>query len=221
MSQDTLNQMLTDEQVDQAVRGELDHPVLALMDRLAPQLEDYVAGTPGHEDNAVSNAYIQDNFGFFAEGVDQLGEYSLGPTDIIAIWSKAEQVGLSNYATYSMVRTLGSKFASQGLTNPIWDGIASKLFSDSDFLDGALARSEDVETFRAGLDKVRESTKAIGAYRRTLGSTPEDVVEFMRDGGNIDDFEMKEPTSPHFNLLGRIGENFANGLMPMYTDIAK
>ena len=225
MSEKTLEQSLSAEDVDHAVRRKsIDHPVLALLDQLAPQIRDYNDRKPKTDDNQEAQRYVRENFGFFVDGVEQLGQYSLEPLEIIAIWSRIDELGLRLYTRYEAAQALGVKYASLPLTEPAWDRITTKIFLTRYLPEEAGACKEDVATFIKRLDQIRSGLKKIGLYS-TGGMSMQEFIDGVKSGTLSEEEQQRvinhQKALPHSRLLGEIGENFINGLLVVRLQASK
>lgn len=216
MTQKSLEISLTDEEVEKAVKREgIEHPILTLFEEFTPQLQKYIKGKPATDDNSVAQSYVRNNLRFLAEAVEtHVGGYSLKPLEIISIWSKATELGMTNYDLYRLAAITGIKFASMGLLNPVWNNLVTKYFATGKFPKEIFDRKEDVAFFRSRLDIVRENVGVIDKYKAGDGPTIEEYVASLKAGKEIDISNIKK--KPYDDLLGRIHENFGNGLIPIY-----
>ena len=219
MVQDTLEQSLSAEDVDHAVRREsIDHPVLTLLDNLLPHIRNYNERLPKTDNNREAQRYVRENFGFFVDGVEQLGQYGLEPLEIIAIWSRIDEIGLRLYTRYEAATALGVKYASLPLTDPTWDRITTKIFLTRYLPEEAGACKEDVATFIERLDQIRSGLKKIELYS-TGGMSMQEFVDGVKSGTLSGEEQQRvinhQKALPHSRLLGEIRENFINGLVPV------
>ncbi|MBL7055439.1 hypothetical protein ISS07_00840 [Candidatus Woesearchaeota archaeon] len=227
MSQEISDKVLSIEEVEKSVAREgVEHPLLTILDELTPQFQKYFAERPETNEPSTANDYIKNNLGFFAEAIDQTADYNLEPLDLIAIWSKAEEIGMSRYDTTEMSGMIAAKYAAQGLKDPAWKNMASKNLKSSDLSSDALNRSDDVVVFRSRLEQVSASVDALDEYRSADGSASvSDVIAYMNTPGNtIEGWKAQakeKSTQPHEEFLGRITENFGNGMTVLYMNTSK
>ena len=117
--------VLTQEQVAQAEkRIGITHPVISTLRAQRPRIlelnEERFKLSNAQEDNA----FVANNFGFLADAIEAVGDFSLEPLDIVAIWGEADEMRIHGYALVMMV---SSTYAIQGLENPVWKGLPRHL----------------------------------------------------------------------------------------------
>ena len=77
---------LTREQIERAARREgVQHPVISVLDGYAPRLAQFNEGYSRAQDR---QSFTRANLGFLADAVEEAGDFSFGPLNIVAIWSK-------------------------------------------------------------------------------------------------------------------------------------
>ena len=176
--------------------------------------------------NQEQQRYIGEHYGFFADALVEAGPYTMEPTDIIAIWSRAREV-FSGYHRYALAGMVASAYAIQGLDNPDWKRFPRHYLGTSELPSEVVGDKEGLGHVMGRLDEIGESLDELNVY---VYGTKESGMEMgaklgarMRDGDTEAEAELnkliamqKERQTP---ILGEIHENFGNGFTPLYFPI--
>src|SRR3989338_9739207 len=219
--------LLTKDQVAQAEsRIGFTHPVLTVIEYNLPDIVQLAKGYSQIIDNQEQQRYIRRQYGFLADAIVEVGSYTMEPTDIIAIWSRAREV-FSGYHRYALAGMVASAYAIQGLDNPDWKRFPRHYLETSELPTEVLGDREGLENVMRRLDEIGESLDELNVY---VYGTKESGMEMgaklgarMRDGDTEAEAELekliameKERKTP---ILGEIHENFGNGFTPLYFPI--
>ena len=156
---------LTFKDVEDAVKllG-IKHSVLSLLENLEPQFLEYINNKPSLNCNSNEHQnYLKKNLGFFSKKIEKIEDYNLKPIELLAIYSKISNIGLRNYDFSNMFVTIGIKFASEGLKNPLWRNASSTVF-ESDVLPKGLKEDGEILQFKSRVDELGKMVYSIGAY---------------------------------------------------------
>ena len=171
---------LTKEQVDRASRRDgIAHPVIAVLEANEPQLaqlntEYFALGN----DVQGKQAYANSHYGFLADAIEDASEYSVGPLDLIAIWSKAMEVfpDGSPYQRYRLAGMIANTYSIQG--KPELKGIPRYYLENKGQLPHALASDKEAMTYVISrLTDVDRSHKEILNY---INGTYDSVVDLAK-----------------------------------------
>lgn len=208
-------QLLLDADVERAHRREgIEHPILALFEREEARLKGFMGEYQkvDPEDNQARQKYVRENFGFFADAAEQVGDFSFGPLEIIAVWSKVDETGLLLYPRYTMAGIVTVAY----VTMPVQTGEGMVRY----FVETGKAR-EDIlaaqkEIMRQRLRGVHSALDEIGFYRLGMRKGIGDLMQGIRTEEGMELFRKADENSkrsPLMEKLGEIGENFSNGLL--------
>jgi len=156
---------LTLKSVEEAVKIQsFKHSILLLLEKLEPKFQEYIYNKPllGCSSNEHQN-YLRENLGFFSKEVEKIEDYNLDSTELLAIYSKMFNIGLRNYDCSSMFVTIGIKFASKGLKNPLWSNAPSTVF-ESYILPEKLEEDREILQFKSRVDELGKMVKYISTY---------------------------------------------------------
>lgn len=209
--------VLTDENVLAAIRREgIKHPVLDIFEQYASQIEQFAQAYRQASAGRERHAYSKDHYGFFADAVEAVGEFSVEPLEIIAIWSKVHEFFIPRYDTAGI---FGCAYACATLTEPVWRGTPRYFLEQNEFPEEAVKRSDDVAVYQERLEQIGLRLRQIEVYRTGTELGFKDMAKALRDGNQevIAVFKQVEEREkrPEYHLLGEIHENFGNGLIPV------
>ncbi|OGH17942.1 MAG: hypothetical protein A2868_03340 [Candidatus Levybacteria bacterium RIFCSPHIGHO2_01_FULL_40_15b] len=218
---------LTVEQVARAERRDgVSHPVLSIIEQHLPTITQLTEEYSQITNNQEQQRYIGEHYGFFADALVEVGAYTMEPTNIVAIWSRAKEV-FSGYHRYALAGMVAGAYAVQGLDNPDWKRFPRHYLETSELPTEVLGDREGLEHAMRRLDEIGESLDELNVY---VYGTKESGMEMgaklgarMRDGDTEAEAELekliameKERKTP---ILGEIHENFGNGFTPLYFPI--
>lgn len=195
------------------------HPVISLIDKHLPTIMELNEGYALLTDNQEQQKYIRDHYGFFADSIVEALPFTLEPTDLISIWSRAQEV-FSGYHRYSLVTMISSAYAIQGLENPEWKKLPRHLLETGKLPDEVLHDSSGLLHIRKKVKEITESLNELDFYVYGMrGSALEYAAQLAkreRDGDTSAREELDRLVA-HQNkhatsTLGAIHENFGNGL---------
>lgn len=225
--------VLTKEQVERAVRREgVQHPVITVLEHYEPQIAQ-LKGYSAIKTNQGQQDYIDRNYGFLADAIEEAGDFSLGPLDLVAIWSKAMQVWPDNrYPRYSLAGMVSSSYGISGVPNPDdWRRFPRYWLEQSKLPKSVLQNQSGLSYVKRRLGEISRSIDEFDFYlygtRESPMETAAKLAKKARDGDKEAKIELdrliaqereveKQPTTP---LLNEIGENFGNGMITIRLDI--
>ena len=221
--------LLTKDQVAQAEsRIGFTHPVLTVIEYNLPAIVQLAKGYSQIIDNQEQQRYIRRQYGFLADAIVEVGSYTLEPTDLIAIWSRAREV-FSGYHRYALAGMVSSAFAVQGAENPEWRKFPRHYLETSQLPEGVARDQNGLLDVCSKLNHIRESLGEISFYvNGTRESAMSHAFELAKRGSNGDKeaeqeletliAHQKAHTTP---TLAEIYENFGNGFTPLYFPIQR
>lgn len=219
--------ILTAEQVATAEnrRGVI-HPVLAVIDHHLPTIARLHEGYAQITNNQEQQRFVSANYGFFADALVETGPYSLEPSELIVIWSRAREV-FSGYHRYSLAGMVSSAYAIQGAKNPEWRKFPRHYLETHELPEGVARDKSGLLHVQSRLDQVGESLEDISFYvYGTRKSAMSHAFQLAKRESEGDEEAKKELESliAHEKAhktptLGELHENFGNGYVPLYFPI--
>lgn len=108
---------------DQVMRAESrvgsTHPVLGVIDSQLPRILQLNQEFVPIMNSDKQQQFISERYGFMADALVEAGPFTLEPTDLLVIWSRAMEV-FSGYHRYALAGMLSGAYAIQGLEDPEW-----------------------------------------------------------------------------------------------------
>lgn len=214
-----MNDLLPQEAVQKAWSREgIENTVLDLLERHASQLKDVSDKYRSIEDNSERQRYGRDNLGFFADAIEKAGDFKLGSLEIIAIWSKVIEMGLS--MRYDVAGILGFGYATGEISNR--SGAVRHFLETSNYRADLLADETQKEVISRRLADLHRAVSEIEFYRIGMRVTMREMVDDLRSPtseGLLDQADENARKNPLTNQLGQLGENLGNGLMRVYQGL--
>lgn len=217
---------LTREQIERAARREgVYHPVISVLESYAPRLAQFNDGYSRAQDRQT---FTRTNFGFLADVVEGVGDFSLGPLDIVAIWSKALEI---IQPRYTFVGIVSSAYGISGVPTSGWKGLPRYWVERSELPNGVLRDKSGLLYVRSRFEEIGRSLSELNLYlygtRESATRRAFELAQRIQAGDKeaaeeweqikaFDAEREKESTTP---LLGEIRENFPNGLGPLGSRI--
>lgn len=205
---------LTTESIENAINSNgITHPVIKLIDSHASQMSQFLEGYHADMSNAERQTYVKQNYGFFADAVVELKDFSLEPLEIIAIWSKVEELEMPKYVT-AMV--LASAYAQAKFTNESWKDTTRYMLENGTVPESVSHLKQDIEIYKERVKQVHDNINLIDQYR--LQFYPAQNMETLSKVLQLEDKNKSSPNLevPCGDFLGRLRENWANGLAMIY-----
>lgn len=213
---------LTKEQIERAIAREgVYHPVISVMDSHADEISRFNQTYRAIENTQERERWGRSNLGFLADAIEKAGDFSMEPLDIVAIWSKTDEVGLRNgYALAGMVSTA---YCIQGVPTPGWTGLPRYYSENGDLPEGVMGDKTGLLYVNGRLSEINRSLDELDFYVYGTREEPmqltAELAKKEMDGDQeaatrLDQFIAyhKEHGNP---ILGRIHENFPNGLISL------
>jgi hypothetical protein len=214
---------LTQEQVARAeARIEFTHPVLSVIEQHLPAINSLQQDYSKIQDNQEQQRYIREHFGFLADAFVEAGPYTMTPTDIISIWSRAIEVFPSLYQRYRLAAMISNAYAIQGLDNPDWKRFP-RCYLETDKLPAEVTHDrKGIMYAKARFLDIRHSLDALVLYVYGTSNPMDQACALgtrLRDGDMTAQTELdklnayqEEHKTP---VLDEIGENFDNAIGPI------
>ena len=212
---------LTKEQIERATKREgVQHPVVSVLEYHEPriaQLKGYSTLTSNQE----QQDYIRKNYGFLGDALEEAGGFSLGPLDLVAVWSKALEIWSDNrYPRYRLAGMLATAYGIQG--RPDLKGLVRHYLETSKLLERIVRDKSGLILVRNRLDDIHTSLDELEFYVSGVkGSSMELAFQLAgkaRDGDEEARKQLnqliardKEYLTP---VLKELHENFGNGMVP-------
>lgn len=210
--------VLIREQIARAERREgVSHPVLSVIEQHLPTITHLAQGYSQIKDGLERQRYIKEHYGFLADALIEVGPYTMEPTDIIAIWSRATEV-FSMYHRYALAGVVSSAYAVYGMDNPVWTNFPRHYLETEQLPAGVASDREGLLHVKGRLDEIRENLGDLNLYmygNRSPVETARRLCLRIQDGDAEAEAEInrliafeKEHETP---VLVEIRENFGNG----------
>lgn len=220
--------VLTRAQVEAAERREgITHPVITILERKDGRLRELSSNFPS--DREAQQRYIKDNYGFLADSLEELGDFSVMSLDLVAIWSKVGE--FEYFPRYEFSAMFSTAFALAGVNRPEYRGFTRAIFKSEghDIPELLLRDKESLEVMSRRLDEISASLKELDYYVFGTYESPMSLAFDLagrKEKGDKDaaarlgelikrDEEFSTP------ILHELHENFGNGLVPIRLDISE
>lgn len=191
---------LTKEQVALAERREgVSHPVLNLLEKLKTEIAEGTLGS-------------------LADELEELDSFSLEPLELVAIWSKVGEVGISQRYAFAGMLTLAYALSKEIKTD--WKG-ATRFYLENGKLPQTIAKDVDaLKAIESGLGDIDENLGVLEFYRSGTSDAVSLASELARRviSGDREAFlrlqelrdRQKEYQTP---VVSQLRENFGNGML--------
>jgi hypothetical protein len=221
--------ILSGKQIARAERREgVSHPVLSVLEQHLPTIIQLNEGYSSLTDNQEQQRYIKKHYGFLADALVEAGPYTLEPTDLIAIWSRAQEV-FSGYHQQALAGMVSSVYAIQGAENSEWRKFPRHYLETSQLPEGVIKDKGGLLYVKSRLDQIGESLDDIDFY--TYGTRePRMTYAFnlAKRGSEGDEAAKKElerliahEKAHQTPVLEAFHANFRNGYIPLYFPIVR
>lgn len=200
------------------------HPVISVIDKHLPTIRNLNEGYALLTDNQEQQRYIEEHYGFFADALVEALPFTLEPTDLISIWSRAIEV-FSGYHRYALVGMVSRAYAIQGLENPEWKKFPRHYLETRELPEGVLKDKSGLLHVKSRFYEIVQSLNDLDFYVYGMkGSAFEYAGQLAKreKDGDITAKEELERLVAHQKAhttptLGELHENFGNGLIWSYT----
>lgn len=206
---------LTREQVEAAMH-DTSHPIVQVMLSMPDYFQKFREGYEKVEGNEAVWSFITENFSPLIQRLNQLQGFSMGPLDMISIWSrKLADFGESNYCGYKLAGTLGAVYGTRQTDQKWRDNVEKIILGGKVPEDLAIDRQSYLQ-FAKRLKEMAKGIAEIDFYRH---GTREPIPELVKASMNKHDTGARRRldrldswSSEHDSpLLAGLHENFANG----------
>lgn len=211
---------LTQVQIARAeTRVDFSHPVIVVLEAHGPQITRLNEGWKLFPD-ADQRGYIYSHMDFIANAVEDSGEFSLEPLDLVAVWSKAMEVFDSRYERYALARIVAVSYAIQGVENPAWRRSPRHFIENVQLPREALADRVGLQHVKSRLQEVVQSRNELIFYiHGTRGNAMQLGIELakrVKEGDAEAELQLNEfraYNAEHATpVLREIAENFSNSM---------
>ena len=217
---------LTKEQVERATRREgIQHPAITVLEYHSPRISQ-LRGYSAIKDNQEQQHYISRNYGFIGDALEEAGDFSLLPLDLVAIWSKAMEVWPDNrYPRYRFAGMLAAAYGIQRRSD--LKGLGRFYLETARLPDGLVRDKSGLVHISTRLDHIFAGLGELEFYVSGVkGSSMELAFQLAgkaRDGDEEARKQLdqliardKEYSTP---VLKELHENFGNGAVPLVMTI--
>lgn len=215
--------ILTREQVEAAERREgITHPIIDLLEKHEEYILDTNKKIPSAGSRDTFWGFYIDNFGFLADELEEIGEFSVEPLDLIAIWSKTLDL-FHDYQRYAFSRMLSAAYVLAG-NSGIDNKGATRFLLENDELPAYLLDDPKVlMAMRERFDIISRSLKDVDFYVNGIEESAITVASRLakleRDGDVEAGKRLQEMIDRQNEfltpVLDNLHENFGNGMVPL------
>lgn len=178
-------QPLSIDQIRSAEAGKIDHPVLTVLTRSVGILTSLHQENPGFRTTHEQQRFIQDNFGFLADAIEEAGDFPLTSLDMVAISSKARSLQLSDYERRAVARATSTTYgcAQLKLENPSWIGFPRRYLEAGRWPKQDLEDRHELQLFKERIVLVSEGINEL--YQLPFNKKTGGTVQACDDFGNV------------------------------------
>ncbi len=202
-------------------RVDFSHPILTVIDQHLPTISALNKEYEGIKDPREQQGFIATHYGFLGDAFVEANPFTLEPTDLIGIWSRAIEI-FPRYQRYSLATLLTCAYAVHDIANPAWKTLPRQLLETHDLPDGLADDPEGLWHIQNRFDEITESLTEIDAYLYGHGENPIFQAAELARKGQIGDMVAAEELDERitFNenrrspVLAEFRENFGNGFVP-------
>lgn len=211
---------LTKEQVLLAERRESTyHSVIDVLEYRTPQIAVFNRGYNKLTDNQEQQRFVKDNFGFLADDIGALDDFTLSPLELIAIWSKAHEM-MSYYPRKTgLGMILPTAYATKGAQNPGWKEFSKYMLESYELPEDVQQDKEGLLYVQDRIQQVRDSLNEISFYMNGVRDGMQKSIDLAmksRDGDKEADEELNKliaySEEHQTEVLLALTENLSNGV---------
>jgi len=218
--------MLTTEQVESA-KKDRSHLAIVTLDSFGDSYWPSIIEKTRPEDNQKRQEIYRQAFIPFSEKLHET-DFSLGPLDIISIWSRAKEIFPEQiYARYELSTSLACSYGSNPIDSQDWKRVSASGSISERLHDLSKTDKAKASLFSKRLTEIDSSLKEIDLYRK---GTTEDIIELARKAYVEKDEEAKEKLlaiqekekeTDSDGFLHDIHENWGNGMYWMFVVLVR
>ncbi|MBI2578246.1 MAG: hypothetical protein HYW26_00895 [Candidatus Aenigmarchaeota archaeon] len=224
---------LTRELIEQAARREGaygQHPVISVIDAHLPIIQQLNDKSLKIKHNNELYSFVRRSYGFLADAIEDIGDFSLGPLDIAAIWGRATEVFYSSWHLYQRYELAGmacSSYSIRRLGNPAWRRFPRHWLENRRLPETILTDRAGLVHVRLRLGEIEESLEAYDVYicgAEYTGDFAEDLIRREMAGDkeatrHLDEIiaRQEERRTP---FIDEMTENLSHGIFPLRDELA-
>ena len=173
------------------------HPILDVLTSQEQQIFALQQQCKPIVDTDEEQSFLEHNFGFIAESLAEIDNFSLTPTELVSLWSRDIIKGMSRYQKYTLARIIASCYSIQDLDNSQWKQFPVKVTEEFQQAHRFLLERPDV--FEAG-EQMNERINELNNTVKLLAKTGHAIYPPQK---------WKDTT------INEITENFGNAILPI------
>ena len=216
---DSSQRLLVTQDIERAMlRQEFEHPLLDILDKHTFELLAFRERYGAQKDPQAHQDCIEKDLGFFVDAVEQVSNFSFGPLDMVAVWSKIDDLQLPG--RYNLTRAVALAY----ITIPLPSRLGSNRYflESKEFPPGLFTSAVERGTSEVRLKQVQDSLNEIQFYRYGVRKTFSELLKGMTSPEGIqlvNKVKESERNSPLKIRLHELYENFSNGITPLQAHL--
>lgn len=209
---------LTEENLAIALRGEVYHPISAVILKNTVELETAAEEYPRGCSNDVIQPFLVENYGHLVDSIVDVGPFTLHPDELISVWAGADKLFTRPPQEYLLARTVAVAYAVQAEDEEKWLGLPRHFLHNP---GPPSTKIYDANGLTRVLNKMRDVSASLGEMNRFFYGFTEsptgrasDLTKRVREGDESARLELEKllaiPNPP--DIVGKLKENFGNGM---------
>jgi hypothetical protein len=154
--------MITREEVERSKRiEEITHPVLSVLEYNEPKIMELQKGYTSIRDQNECQIYIDKNFGFLAEALEEAEGFPVDPLSLISIWSKATKI-FDRYHRYRLASMISTAYAVHNKND--MKGLSRYSLENKKFPEHIEKDVDSLRAIKSSLQDIKLSKDQIDSY---------------------------------------------------------
>ena len=221
---------LSIDEIISAERGRVKHPIIDVLNTYAERIEKVNAEHTKCEFNDEDSfKFLVDGYGFLADAVEGIGDFSLSSKELLAIWAKVMQFSPGSRADsaderYRFATIVATAYSLNRVDRSIWQGTTRSILQTGKFPQDAVSDHAGLTTIAANikvLDNTLETLRQSSEVGRNILTTKEiEEEKRLMNGDNMPKLirfsrRLRNRRENTHLVLVEVRENFSYGLLPI------
>lgn len=140
------------------------HPVVAVFDQYADQMSGVAQASFAISEKEPERVrqFVRRNYGFLADALEALPDFSLEPLDLLTIWSRAIEVFPKDRSM--LARMIATAYATQGIQTNGWRGFPRFYLKRNSIPVQVLRDKVGLSHVKVRLDQIKASERNLYVY---------------------------------------------------------